>query len=154
MDNGQPESFDYYDVIDGRASDDSMQDPTSIDIYDNECSADDGDVPDDNSTAILVNACRKRATNENDHRQTYSKKVRENQVSDSQQHKQNEPESSTVTQQIIAAATTNKTNSEEIFFAMSLVGPLERLPPQKRAMAKVNILRYLTELEYGSSSKL
>lgn len=42
-------------------------------------------------------------------------------------------------------------NSEETYFALSLVGILKRLPPHKRAMAKCHILNYLTELEYGSA---
>lgn len=45
-------------------------------------------------------------------------------------------------------------NSEETYFALSLVGILKRLPPHKRAIAKCHILNYLTELEYGSSSEL
>lgn len=45
-------------------------------------------------------------------------------------------------------------NNEETYFALSLIGIFKRLPPQKRAVAKCNILRYLTELEYGSSAIL
>lgn len=41
------------------------------------------------------------------------------------------------------------TNEEDKYFALALVGILERISPQKKAFAKVNILRYLTELEYG-----
>lgn len=41
------------------------------------------------------------------------------------------------------------TNEEDKYFALALVGILHRISPQKKAFAKVNILRYLTELEYG-----
>lgn len=50
--------------------------------------------------------------------------------------------------------TINETNDEETYFVLSLVGIFKRLSPHKRALAKCNILRYLTELEYGSSSIL
>ncbi|XP_038113976.1 uncharacterized protein LOC6039102 isoform X2 [Culex quinquefasciatus] len=39
--------------------------------------------------------------------------------------------------------------SEEEYFALSLVGPLQRLPPGKRAIAKMKILTYLVQLECG-----
>lgn len=53
---------------------------------------------------------------------------------------------------IVSSSETVDANSEETYFALSLVGILKRLPPHKRAIAKCHILSYLTELEYGSSS--
>ncbi|XP_055640568.1 uncharacterized protein LOC129777979 [Toxorhynchites rutilus septentrionalis] len=44
--------------------------------------------------------------------------------------------------------------SEEEHYALSLVGPLQRLPPNKRAVAKVKILSYLTQLECGMDVEL
>lgn len=41
----------------------------------------------------------------------------------------------------------NEANNEETYFALSLIGTLKRLNPRKRAIAKCNILKYLTELE-------
>ncbi len=41
------------------------------------------------------------------------------------------------------------TSEEDKYFALAVVGILQRISPQKKAFAKVNILRYLTELEYG-----
>lgn len=41
------------------------------------------------------------------------------------------------------------TTEEDKYFSLALMGILQRIPPQKKAFAKVNILRYLTELEYG-----
>lgn len=48
-----------------------------------------------------------------------------------------------------ASGSIRVTNEEDKYFALALVGILERISPQKKAFAKVNILRYLTELEYG-----
>lgn len=53
---------------------------------------------------------------------------------------------------IVSSSETVDDNKEETYFALSLVGILKRLPPNKRAHAKCHILSYLTELEYGSSS--
>lgn len=53
---------------------------------------------------------------------------------------------------VVSSTETVDSNSEETYFALSLVGILKRLPPHKRAIAKCHILSYLTELEYGSSS--
>lgn len=61
---------------------------------------------------------------------------------------------------VIVSSSTNKpeenasgpfhiTNEEDKYFALALVGILQRITPQQKAFAKVNILRYLTELEYG-----
>lgn len=47
-----------------------------------------------------------------------------------------------------------ESNNEETYFALSLIGTLKRLDPRKRAIAKCNILSYLTELEYGSDAQL
>ncbi|XP_058452374.1 uncharacterized protein LOC131431010 [Malaya genurostris] len=44
--------------------------------------------------------------------------------------------------------------SEEEYFALSLVGPLQRLSPEKRAVAKVKILTYLVRLECGIDAEL
>lgn len=52
---------------------------------------------------------------------------------------------------VVSSSETVDSNSEETYFALSLVGILKRLPPHKRAIAKCHILSYLTELEYGSS---
>lgn len=54
----------------------------------------------------------------------------------------------------IIAPTKDDANNEDIYFVLSLSEIFKRLPPQKRALAKCNILRYLTELEYGSSADL
>lgn len=45
-----------------------------------------------------------------------------------------------------------ESNDEETLFALSLVGTLKRLPPQKFAAAKCHILTYLMNLEYGDAS--
>lgn len=45
-----------------------------------------------------------------------------------------------------------ETHDEQTLFALSLVGQLKRLPPQKLAMAKCHILTYLMQLEYGETS--
>lgn len=45
-------------------------------------------------------------------------------------------------------------SDEDTYFALSLVGCLQRLKPMKKAMAKVNVLRYLTELEYSDKAVL
>lgn len=49
---------------------------------------------------------------------------------------------------------TNDSSNDDIYFVLSLIGTFKRLPPQKRAIAKCNILRYLTELEYGTTANL
>lgn len=54
---------------------------------------------------------------------------------------------------LVSSSEQADSNNEETYFALSLVGILKRLPPQKRAIAKCHILNYLTELEYGSSSE-
>lgn len=46
----------------------------------------------------------------------------------------------------------NEASNEETYFALSLIGTLKRLDPRKRAIAKCNILKYLTELEYGDGN--
>lgn len=63
--------------------------------------------------------------------------------------------------EIIASGTTqitlpdaNDSSNDDTYFVLSLIGTFKRLPPQKRAIAKCNILRYLTELEYGTSAIL
>lgn len=43
---------------------------------------------------------------------------------------------------------------EDTYFALSLVGSLQRLQPQQRAMAKMNIVRYLTEMAFTESATL
>lgn len=43
-----------------------------------------------------------------------------------------------------------ESHDEETLFALSLVGTLKRLPPQKLAAAKCHILTYLMQLEYGN----
>lgn len=45
----------------------------------------------------------------------------------------------------------NDFNNDETYFVLSLIGMFKRLPPQKRAIAKCNILQYLTDLEFGPS---
>ncbi|XP_055546939.1 uncharacterized protein LOC129731161 [Wyeomyia smithii] len=44
--------------------------------------------------------------------------------------------------------------TEDEYFAMSLVGPLQRLSPEKRAIAKIKILTYLVQLECGIDAQL
>lgn len=41
--------------------------------------------------------------------------------------------------------------SEEKYFALSLVGPLQRLSPKKKLIAKINILKYLAQLEFSEN---
>lgn len=53
---------------------------------------------------------------------------------------------------VTSSDTSGASGNDEMYFALSLVGILKRLPPQKRAKAKCHILTYLTELEYGTSS--
>lgn len=43
---------------------------------------------------------------------------------------------------------------EDTYFALSLVGSLQRLKPQQRAMAKMNIVRYLTEMAFTDSATI
>lgn len=43
---------------------------------------------------------------------------------------------------------------EDTYFALSLVGSLQRLTPQQRAMAKMNIVRYLTEMAFTDSATI
>lgn len=43
--------------------------------------------------------------------------------------------------------------SEDTYFALSLVGSLQRLKPMQRAIAKLNILKYLTECQYADPNK-
>lgn len=50
---------------------------------------------------------------------------------------------------MVTSSDANGSNNEEMYFALSLVGILKRLPPQKRAKAKCHIMNYLTELEFG-----
>lgn len=50
--------------------------------------------------------------------------------------------------------TMNAASTEDTYFALSLVGCLQRLNPMQRAMAKVNVLRYLTELEFADKAEL
>ncbi|KAJ6647405.1 hypothetical protein Bhyg_02627 [Pseudolycoriella hygida] len=45
-------------------------------------------------------------------------------------------------------------NDEDKYFGLTIVGILQRIAPQKKAFAKVNILRYLTELEYGMEAQI
>lgn len=45
----------------------------------------------------------------------------------------------------------SESHDEETLFALSLVGTLKRLAPQKLAAAKCHILTYLMQLEYGDS---
>lgn len=45
-------------------------------------------------------------------------------------------------------------NEEDKYFALAVVGILQRISPQQKAFAKVNILRYLTELEYGMETSI
>lgn len=51
---------------------------------------------------------------------------------------------------LVTSSDANGTTNEEMYFALSLVGILKRLPPQKRAKAKCHIMNYLTELEFGA----
>lgn len=53
-----------------------------------------------------------------------------------------------------SASVNNVTNEEDKYFALALAGILQRISPQKKAFAKVNILRYLTELEFGEEARL
>lgn len=39
-------------------------------------------------------------------------------------------------------------SEEDKYFALSLVGPLQRLSPKKRVIAKINIMKYLAEMEF------
>lgn len=53
---------------------------------------------------------------------------------------------------IVSSTDAFDANNEETYFALSLLGTMRRLTPHKRAIAKCHILKYLTELEYGSST--
>ncbi|XP_037048864.1 uncharacterized protein LOC119083280 [Bradysia coprophila] len=52
------------------------------------------------------------------------------------------------------SASVHISNEEDKYFALALAGILQRISPQKKAFAKVNILRYLTELEYGREATI
>ncbi|XP_055598155.1 uncharacterized protein LOC129747819 [Uranotaenia lowii] len=69
---------------------------------------------------------------------------------------QPDPVESRTSQQIPPASSHQEPSrlSEEEYFAMSLVGPLQRLPPDKRAIAKMKILTYLVQLECGMNASL
>lgn len=62
--------------------------------------------------------------------------------------------SSTSKNEVKASGSLQITNEEDKYFAIALFGMLQRISPQKKAFAKVNILRYLTELEYGVNARL
>lgn len=47
-----------------------------------------------------------------------------------------------------------QSDPEDTYFALSLVGSLQRLQPQQRAMAKMNIVRYLTEMAFTDTAKI
>jgi len=47
-----------------------------------------------------------------------------------------------------------KDYEEDKHFALSLVGNFQRLPLQKKALAKVKILQYLTNLEFSDAEPL
>lgn len=53
---------------------------------------------------------------------------------------------------IVSSSEAFDTNSEDKYFALSILGTLRRLTPHKRALAKCHILSYLTEIEYGNSN--
>ncbi|XP_039445708.1 uncharacterized protein LOC120425303 [Culex pipiens pallens] len=60
-----------------------------------------------------------------------------------------QPSTSSCTSSASVAPAAPAKMSEEEYFALSLVGPLQRLPPEKRAIAKMKILTYLVQLECG-----
>ncbi|KAL1398404.1 hypothetical protein pipiens_008997 [Culex pipiens pipiens] len=60
-----------------------------------------------------------------------------------------QPSTSSCTSSVTVAPAAPAKMSEEEYFALSLVGPLQRLPPEKRAIAKMKILTYLVQLECG-----
>lgn len=55
-------------------------------------------------------------------------------------------------EEIVSSSEAFDTNSEDKYFALSILGTLRRLTPHKRALARNHILSYLTEIEYGSSN--
>lgn len=55
-------------------------------------------------------------------------------------------------EEIVSSSEAIDTNSEDKYFALSILGTLRRLTPHKRALAKCHILSYLTEIEYGNSN--
>lgn len=55
-------------------------------------------------------------------------------------------------EEIVSSSEAFDTNSEDKYFALSILGTLRRLTPHKRALAKCHILSYLTEIEYGNSN--
>lgn len=73
---------------------------------------------------------------------------------------QKEPVTNTIapveTTEMIVSTRSNtnpmESHDEETLFALSLVGQLKRLPPQKLAAAKCHILTYLMQLEYGNGN--
>lgn len=62
--------------------------------------------------------------------------------------------SSTTKSDESASTSLHETNEEDKYFTLALMGILQRIPPQRKAFAKVNILRYLTELEYGVEASI
>lgn len=80
----------------------------------------------------------------------YNKQIKTSQISD--EASPNEISAVGLNSLVTSSDTNGASNNEEMYFALSLVGILKRLPPQKRAKAKCHILTYLTELEYGTSS--
>lgn len=55
-------------------------------------------------------------------------------------------------EEIVSSSEVFDANSEDKYFALSILGTLRRLTPHKRALAKCHILSYLTEIEYGNSN--
>lgn len=54
----------------------------------------------------------------------------------------------------VAIANAIGENPEDMYFALSLVGSLQRLKPHQRAMAKMNIVRYLTEMAFTEKATI
>lgn len=62
------------------------------------------------------------------------------------------PQSRKSVEEIVSSSEVFDANSEDKYFALSILGTLRRLTPHKRALAKCHILSYLTEIEYGNSN--
>lgn len=73
-------------------------------------------------------------------------------LSQSQLQSQSQPRPRKSIEEIVSSSEAFDSNSEDKYFALSILGTLRRLTPHKRALAKCHILSYLTEIEYGNSN--
>lgn len=74
------------------------------------------------------------------------------QIAEPQQQPPSQPQPRKSIEEIVSSSEAFDANSEDKYFALSILGTLRRLTPHKRALAKCHILSYLTEIEYGNSN--